>query len=181
MRRSLGALGSAVATQAGRAIAEQIALSTAWREASAVVLFSTLAGEVETAPLIQLARRDEKQTLFPRMVPGPSLEFACVEDAKCLRRGRYGVLEPQPACPAHALTSDVVVFVPGLAFDRRGGRLGRGAGYYDRALAVTESNRGRPLLIGVGFALQIVESVPVDSVDVRMDRVVTEDEFYRTT
>jgi 5-formyltetrahydrofolate cyclo-ligase len=180
MRQRLGALGAAIAEKAGEAVAEHISASSVWREASTVALFSTLKGEVDTAPLIQLARSDGKRMLFPRTVPGFSLEFACVEDAGRLRQGRYGVLEPPSGCATQALTSDVVVFVPGLAFDRGGGRLGRGAGYYDRTFAATKSNRGRPQLIGVGFAIQIVESVPVTSVDVRMDRIVTDNEFFQT-
>jgi 5-formyltetrahydrofolate cyclo-ligase len=179
MRQRLGALDTAIAAETGEAVAEHISASSVWREASTVALFSTLKGEVDTAPLIRLARCDGKRMLFPRMVPGSLLEFACVEDPECLQRGRYGVLEPSNGCAAQALTSDVVVFVPGLAFDLGGGRLGRGAGYYDRTFAATESNRGRPQMIGVGFAFQIVESVPVSSVDVRMDRIVTENGVFR--
>lgn len=179
MRQRLGALDAAAAVQAGEAIAEHISRRTIWLEASTVALFSTLDGEVDTAPLIRLARRDGKRMFFPRMVPGSSLEFAGVEDPESLQPGRYGVLEPERSCAPQTLTSDVVVFVPGLAFDRRGGRLGRGAGYYDRAFVANEPNRGRPKLIGVGFAIQLVESVPMSPVDVRMDRVVTENGFCR--
>jgi len=179
MRRELSALDSVAAVNAGRAISEHVCETSIWREASTVALFSTLPGEVETTPLIQRARRDGKQTLFPRMVSGPALEFARVEGSECLKRGRYGVREPSSRCAVQRLTSEVLVFVPGLAFDRGGGRLGRGAGYYDRTFADRDSTRGRPRLIGAGFALQLVESVPVDSVDIRMDHVVTEAGFLR--
>ena len=68
---------------------------------------------------------------------------------------------------------------PVSRFDSSGGRLGRGAGYYDRAFAKDRANGGRRKLIGVGFAIQIVECVPVGSTDVPMDRVVTENGFCR--
>jgi 5-formyltetrahydrofolate cyclo-ligase len=164
-----------MAANAGRALAEHVCATSVWQAASTVALFATLVGEIETTPLIELARGDGKRILFPRMIPGTSLEFAEVRDVKCLKRGRYGVREPGPTCVAQVLTSDVVVFVPGLAFDHNGGRLGRGAGYYDRTFAAADSDRGRPLLVGIGFSAQVVESVPVTRFDVRMDQVVTED------
>ena len=69
--------------------------------------------------------------------------------------------------------------VPGLAFDRGGGRLGRGAGYYDRALSDAPKSTGasatdRSHRFGIGFELQIVSSVPMGRYDVRMDGVWTE-------
>jgi len=179
MRQELGALNAAAATRAGEAIAGHVSGWSVWKEASTVALFSTLGGEVDTEPLIRLARLDGKRTLFPRMIPGPSLEFACVEGPDSLQPGRYGVFEPDRSCLSQTLTSDVVVFVPGMAFDRLGGRLGRGAGYYDRAFAETELKSDRPELIGVGFAMQIVASVPMGSIDVRVDRIVTENGFSR--
>jgi 5-formyltetrahydrofolate cyclo-ligase len=61
-----------------------------------------------------------------------------------------------------------------VAFDLEGGRLGRGAGYYDRALAALADRSRRPQFVGVGFESQIVSSVPMDSLDMRLDVVVTE-------
>ena len=84
------------------------------------------------------------------------------------------MLEPDLLCPAQQLHADTIVFVPGVAFDREGGRLGRGAGYYDRVIAGCEESSGRPRFIGVGFGSQVIEAVPMDSLDMRMDGVVTE-------
>jgi 5-formyltetrahydrofolate cyclo-ligase len=162
------------ALSAGEAILDELSAWSGWSTASVVVVFATLPGEVDTRPLIQLVLREGKRLVFPRMVSGSTLEFAVVEDPESLRPGRYGVLEPDRENPTLSIGGDAVVCLPGLAFDRAGGRLGRGAGYYDRALAVSERRRGRPRMIGVGFARQIVESVPMGSLDVRMDAVVTE-------
>lgn len=163
----------------GEAISDQLTGWSGWHRASAVALFATLRGEVDTRPLIQLVLREGKRLAFPRMVAGSTLEFAVVEDFESLQPGRYGVFEPDRRCPALSMGGSDVVCVPGLAFDRSGGRLGRGAGYYDRALAELGGNRGRPQIIGVGFARQIVESVPMHSLDVRMDGVVTEAGFLQ--
>lgn len=174
MTRALESISAEEALAAGEAISDRLADWSSWRSSSAVALFATLAGEIDTQPLIELARRDGKQLLFPRMLAGRTLEFAVVEKIGSLRPGRYGVLEPDRRCAAQPLHADAIVFVPGRAFDREGGRLGRGAGYYDRALAECGDRSGRPQFIGVGFESQLVPFVPMSSLDMRMDGIVTE-------
>ena len=70
-----------------------------------------------------------------------------------------------------------LVLVPGLAFDAHGGRLGRGAGYYDRALS--GSAGVRPVCFGFGFAFQVVAEVPMESRDRFMDAILTEQGLLR--
>jgi 5-formyltetrahydrofolate cyclo-ligase len=96
-----------------------------------------------------------------------------------LRKGAYGIMEPDPSVaePVDITTLDAVI-VPGVAFDRRGGRIGYGAGYYDRFLS---SLPHKPLLIGCCFALQLVEQVPVEPHDFHMDFVATEEGIWRAT
>ena len=75
---------------------------------------------------------------------------------------------------ALAVAVDVfVILVPGVAFDDRGRRLGRGAGYYDRYLASYQARRRRPLVAAVCFSCQVVEEVPCEAHDMRMDAVLT--------
>lgn len=167
------------ALAAGKAIANQLSECPSWSVSNVVALFSSLPGEIDTQPLFARSRRAGKRLLFPRMLAGNTLEFAVVEKVESLRSGRYGVLEPDETCRVHPLDGDAIVFVPGLAFDRRGGRLGRGAGYYDRALAACENRNGRPRFVGVAFESQLIESVPMETRDIRMDCVVTERSFIR--
>jgi len=174
MMRNLESISASESRAAGEAIADRLASWSTWRSSSVVVLFATLRGEVDTQPLIERAQRAGKQLLFPRMLEGRTLEFAAVDEIGSLQPGRYGVLEPDRRCSARPIQTDAIVFVPGLAFDREGGRLGRGAGYYDRALAGCGDGSGRPRLIGVGFDAQVVRNVPMNSLDMRMDAVVTE-------
>lgn len=174
MRGVCASFSAEQALSAGEAISDELSAWSGWSTASVVAVFATLPGEVDTRPITQLVLRDGKRLVFPRMLAGSTLEFVVVEDPESLQPGRYGVLEPDRKNPALSIGGDTVVCVPGLAFDHAGGRLGRGAGYYDRALAVSERTSGRPRLIGVGFARQIIESVPTGPLDVRMDVVVTE-------
>jgi len=79
--------------------------------------------------------------------------------------------------PANAeLLTPTVLLTPLLAFDRKGGRLGQGGGYYDRTLAALRF-KGHVLAIGVAFAAQEVQNVPVDGLDAPLDAVVTEREW----
>jgi 5-formyltetrahydrofolate cyclo-ligase len=66
-----------------------------------------------------------------------------------------------------------IVFVPGLAFDRKGLRLGRGKGYYDRFLASLDGSSPRPVRCGIAFAEQFVEEVPIESHDRPVDVLFT--------
>ncbi len=90
-------------------------------------------------------------------------------DAAIFAERAHGILEPRDVRPIAA--SDLaVVLVPGLAFDASGGRLGRGAGFYDRFLA---SLSDRCLTVGVCFAAQMIDAVPHEAHDVSVQRVVT--------
>ena len=103
-----------------------------------------------------------------------------LEDFAELVPGMWGILEP-PKQRWSELGKEVApeqldcVMVPGVAFDRNGGRLGNGAGYYDRLL---KSVRADAVLIGVCFESQLVEQVAMDAHDVAMDIVMTEKNLY---
>ena len=81
---------------------------------------------------------------------------------------------PSPSKDASILLPDLVL-VPLLGFDRRGGRLGYGAGLYDRAIARLKAQKRRVVTVGVGFADQEVDAVPREDHDVLLDWVITED------
>ena len=178
MRRELARSSPAVAARAGEAIDARLRPSKVWCEASEVAIFVSLPGEVDTRPLIRSAFEDGKSLLLPRTLGRGKLDFALTRDLGGLRRGRFDVLEPGPECPAFEPKRSTLLLVPGLAFDRRGGRLGQGAGYYDRALAELRRDGSDPLRLGVAFSLQIVECVPMARFDEFLDGWVTEDELW---
>lgn len=111
--------------------------------------------------------------------PPRSLRFAQYTSGAALAPNRYGI--PEPADVANALTPQQldVVLVPLLAFDAQGNRLGTGGGFYDAAFAfLREQPRpARPLLVGIGYAFQQVESLQAQAWDVRMDYIATENEL----
>jgi len=96
-----------------------------------------------------------------------------------------GILEPRPELrvdPSRRVLPEEIALVltPGLAFDRSGGRLGRGGGYYDRFFARIDSERGKPVpKYALAFDCQILDQVPVEPHDIRLDGIVTESEIIR--
>jgi 5-formyltetrahydrofolate cyclo-ligase len=156
-------------------VREHLLAERAIRDARRVAMYAALPDELPTRPLFDALVSAGKPCLLPRIAPGRRLVFAPVERWEGLHRAGYGVLEPPEAEPPCELSDGDVVIVPGLAFDRAGRRLGRGAGYYDRTFP--PGGGRQPLLVGVACEAQIVESVPADSHDRAMDAIVTERGF----
>jgi 5-formyltetrahydrofolate cyclo-ligase len=103
------------------------------------------------------------------------LKVCRVHSLADLEEGYMGILEP----PENELVAPKdldMIFVPGLAFDRNGERLGRGAGYYDRLLAEPDI---RAVLCGVCYDVQVMDCVPHEPRDHRVDMLVTESELLR--
>lgn len=163
-------LPPAVREAASRAITARLAALPTWKDAGTVALHAALGAEVDTAELARLAHAEGKRIAWPRTASsGPGLAFASCPAAE-LVPGPARALEPPADAPPVSLTSIDLLVVPGVAFDTRGGRLGRGRGHYDAALS-----RIRPGAVRVGlcFDEQVVERVPVEPHDVRVDLVVT--------
>lgn len=145
----------------------------AYEAAHRVMLFWPIEGEVDLRPLASEVLSSGRELVLPRAVwSTKDLEPCLVTDpARDLVPGRHGILEPGPLCAQPTERIDLVV-TPGLAFDRQCGRLGRGAGFYDRFLA--RSRVGLSRVVGVAFGVQVVERVPLGQDDQRVDEVWTE-------
>jgi 5-formyltetrahydrofolate cyclo-ligase len=132
-----------------------------------IAVFAALPGEVDLAELT--ARHPEWCWVYPR-VAGDALTWHAVADAAVdLTVSTFGIREPSPTLAAIPLDQIDAFLCPGLAFDRHGGRLGRGRGFYDRMLA---DARPGALKVGVCFACQIVQDTCQEPHDMRMDAVV---------
>ena len=105
------------------------------------------------------------------------MEFQSWTPATVLEPSRFGV--PVPSPPTHAVRPDLV-FVPLLAADRKGWRIGYGAGYYDFALRELRRDGGDLIAVGLCFEGQLVDAVPHHDGDERLDWIVTEAGVFRT-
>ena len=177
LRRGLQARRRAVpaerAAAAAAACTSLLLAEPALRGAKRVGLYAALRDELPTRPLFEALGELGLERLLPRCTPGRHLEFVPVARWEELRPGRYGVSEPPPNAAPEALGPGDWVLVPGVAFDRQGWRLGRGAGYYDR----TFESPGGPRRVGLGYAFQLLTAVPHDSHDRPLDAIVTEREW----
>jgi 5-formyltetrahydrofolate cyclo-ligase len=140
---------------------------TAWpvlQEAQAVLTYLAFRNELDLSLLFELL--PEVHWAVPR-IEGRHLVLHPYDPAH-LARHRFGMLEPAADLPVvHPAALDVVL-VPGVAFDRRGGRLGFGGGYYDRFLPTTPALR-----VGVTYDECLADELPCGEHDQRMDRIVT--------
>lgn len=176
MRTRLGAMPPEERAYASLEICRRAAALPAFQDAKAVALFAPLASEPDIHPLIEEAWARGKQVVFPLMWREgevPRLAWHAVKSwNEVVVNGPFGVREPDPAvCPrVNPLELDCI-FVPGVAFDERGDRLGRGGGYYDAAL--TEFDVGTPR-VGLMFACQQAESIPRETHDQMVEIMITE-------
>ena len=138
----------------------------AFRQAHTILLYYSLPDEVQTHEFVERWSR-EKQIILP-VVKGDELELRQYTGPQDLQKGSFGIEEPTGELYDTPEQIELTI-VPGVSFDRNGNRLGRGKGYYDRALARLQSYR-----IGVCFQFQLLPHNPVEATDLPMDEVWTE-------
>jgi 5-formyltetrahydrofolate cyclo-ligase len=136
-----------------------------------VMVYGSKEMEVNTSALIKALLERGNPVIVPVIVRADiSLRLSYLRDISALVPSTFGVPEPIGSeIPANPEDIDVII-LPMLGFDRKGGRLGYGAGYYDRFLERNPEIRK----IGIAFACQEAETVPVDEKDIRMNLIITE-------
>jgi len=144
--------------------------------ARTVLFYASFNNEVRTGGAIRRAIREGKRIAVPvTKVEEKRLETSLVTDFdEDLQPGAFGIPEPKPGRVRPVPDDEIdIVVVPGVAFDRRGNRVGYGGGYYDRF--VGRVRIGVPL-IAVAFAFQLMDEVPAAEHDLRVDALITEEE-----
>ena len=143
-----------------------------YRSARTVALYSPVQNEVDTSAILSDALKWGKKVFYPKLSLTGTTGFARIRSAAELVVGRYGVLEPAGREVLTPADSDrLIVFIPGLLFDRQGHRLGRGGGWYDRVLNGL-GNRG--FFVGLAYEIQLVDDLPAESWDQRVHFLITE-------
>ncbi|MEA2902914.1 MAG: 5-formyltetrahydrofolate cyclo-ligase [Alphaproteobacteria bacterium] len=166
------ALPAAERAEAAEAIASR-AFPVAIAPGVIVSGFMPLKSEINPLPLLRKLADAGAQLALPVVAgKGRPLTMRAWRFGEPLASGVWGIRQPKPDAPAVA--PDILV-VPLLAFDRRGHRLGYGAGYYDMTIAALRA-RKPVLAVGIAFAAQEVADVPVTPRDARLDLMLTERE-----
>ena len=162
-----------------RAIVRDIVETSVYRRSNTVMAYASFGNELQTDEFVRHVLDQGKILLLPKVNRQRELlEIYRVRDpVQDLRVGTWGIREPRPDRCARMEPHIIdFVLVPGLAFDRRGRRLGYGGGFYDKLLA--DSLSPCAWLVAGAFESQMVEKVPVDEHDMPMDVVVTERGHY---
>ena len=181
-KRILGrrdAMDSRTRTALSRAIVWDIVETSVYRRSNMIMAYASFGSELQTDEFLRHVLDQGKILLLPKVNRQRELlEVYWVQDpVQDLQVGTWGIREPRPdRCARVELAEIDFVLVPGLAFDRRGGRLGYGRGFYDNLLA--ESLSPCAWLVAGAFECKMVEKVPVDEHDMPMDVVVTENGHY---
>jgi 5-formyltetrahydrofolate cyclo-ligase len=182
--KRIAGMSSAEAAEKSAAAVKRLESLPEYAAARVLLLYYGMAGEILTTDLMERAIAAGKTVALPACVPGKAGEmdaFIVSDIQKDLRPGAYEILEPDPAAAKRVKPGKIdIIIVPGRAFDERGNRLGRGAGYYDKYIARLHKSGTSARAAALAFEMQIVDDVPVDAGDVPVDAIVTEERIIRS-
>lgn len=150
-----------------------------YQNAKCVMWYVDVRDEARTRHALPKALASTQKIVVPYCVDG-ELELFYLESMDELELGMYKILEPRAELrdvesKKVAIEALDFVMVPGVGFDRNGGRTGHGKGYYDKLL---ENARADTPLVALAFECQLFDEIPMQSHDIYMDSVVTEDAIY---
>jgi 5-formyltetrahydrofolate cyclo-ligase len=150
-----------------------------YHAAKTVMFYVDVRDEVRTRQALPTALQSSKRVVVPYCLDG-ELELFHLESMDELELGMYRILEPKlelrTVAAKHLQPEDLdLVMVPGVAFDRNGGRTGHGKGYYDKLLQHARHNAP---LVALSFECQLFDEIPAEEHDIFMDKVVTEKNIF---
>lgn len=157
-------------------LAQQVEQLPWFIRAQTLAFYRAADGEIDPLPLMRLAWARGKRTFLPRLRRDRSLMFVEYRRGMPLRANRFGIPEPYGSKSISLQQLDVVC-VPLVGFDRGGGRLGMGGGFYDHTFVRRGVNQ--PKLIGLAHSIQEHAALPRDAWDIALSGVVTEREWVR--
>ena len=150
-----------------------------YKEAKNIFIYISYDSEINTREIINKAFKDGKKIYVPRTEFETRLMDAVeITSFDNLIKSSYGILEPsKEVLQINPNELDLIV-VPGVAFDRNGGRMGYGAGFYDRYFKkINKDNIKRIVKLALAYDFQVLEKVPMSVQDVPVDFIITEKEF----
>lgn len=155
--------------------------SSFYKEAKNIFIYISYDSEINTKRMINRAINEGKNIYVPRTEFDTKLMNAVkINDFSNLVESRYGILEPKKEEPFIDPNELDLIVVPGVAFDKNGGRIGYGAGYYDRYFKrINEKNKARITKLALIYDFQLIDEVPTDEEDVLIDAVLTEKQFIK--
>lgn len=174
-----GQIDAKAREEKSRKIVEHLLNFPSLNDVNLIFSFLSFGSEVDIRSFLEESIRAGKKIAVPKAwLKGRVMIPYLFESWSSLKPGLYGIMEPDPEAAQEVTHEEIdAIIVPGVAFDRTGGRLGYGGGFYDRYLA---GFKKCPPLIAVCFSEQLLDKVPIKSHDYRVDYIVTENGILST-
>lgn len=159
-------------------ICRKLEKSDCFIKAPLILAYMPLNDEVDLTSLFTRVFELNKKLALPRIIPATNkMNFYLTDEKLCLKKGSFEIMEPEAKeknlIRPDSLPDGTLILVPGRAFTKEGCRLGRGKGFYDIWLSkIPQDKKNRVHLAGVCFPQQIVESIPCDEHDIKMNSIV---------
>lgn len=142
-----------------------------YKNANVIFVFVSFKSEVDTHPIIEHALKNFKTIYVPKIQSKEKgMEIFKISSLEDLKTGYFDILEPKESCPVADSNNIDLILMPGVAFDLKGGRVGYGKGFYDVFLSRMSKKVNK---IALAYDFQIVDKVPMDQFDVKIDGIVT--------
>ena len=175
IRRQMRGMRRALSEEEQRCAADgvytRIMRMESYRSARTVMAYAAVRGELSLERVMEDIRASGRRLALPRCGENGEMDACLVTERRQLRQGAYGIWEPDESCPVVPPEEIDLMLIPGTAFDRAGGRIGQGGGYYDRYILKTRAVR-----VGICHGFALMNRIPTENHDVRMDAVVTPEE-----
>ena len=158
-------------------VTERFCAQDFYRDAQALYAYLTFNEELRTDGLIRRAWADGKRVAVPRVLSKGVMEFYYIDSFEGFVTSAFGVPEP-PEDPARLADEPAfLLLMPGQAFDREHNRVGYGGGFYDRYIERKQREGARICKPALAYPFQIVDHIPANDFDVRVDAVITAEEI----
>ncbi len=158
-------------------IFDKVINSEFYKKASIIFIFVSFKNEVNTHQIINRSISDGKIICVPKIQSKEKgIEIFRINSLAEVKPGYYGILEPLERCPEVDSKSIDLILMPGVAFDRHGGRVGYGAGFYDRFLSKINIEIDK---VALSYNFQLLNNVPMNKLDVFIDGIITEEEIIQ--
>ncbi len=181
MRHKRAQLSPQQQLQAARALSQIVFTQPWFQRAQNLALYLANDGEMDPVVIMEKARYRGKHILLPSLHPAKSGHLCFAKDTGPMIQNKFGICEPDPKRNSLMAAKQLdVVFMPLVAFDASGGRLGMGGGYYDRTFSHLRYRKYwmHPRLVGLAYEFQSVETVASAAWDVRAWRIATDRNMY---
>lgn len=178
LKKQRDAIEPRIWTEKSNMINRTILESSIYKECDKLLIYADFSGEVGTLPVIDDAIIKGKHVYLPKVLQGfddARMDFFRINSTVELINGYKGIMEPMDdplsrfdyeKCKEEKL----LMLVPGVAFDKDNNRMGYGMGYYDNYL----KDKDKILKVAMAFDIQIIDNLPINSNDIKMDFIITE-------